>query len=209
MQPVPLGVAGELYTGGDGLARGYLGRPDLTAERFVPNPFVKDEGKRMKDETTAFILHPSSFILYKTGDLARYRPDGEIEYLGRIDAQVKVRGFRIELGEVEATLRLHPGVREGVVVAREDVPGEKRLVAYLVMRTEGRGLSEADSSVLSPQSSVLSTLRAFLKAKLPDYMVPAVFVTLEALPLTPNGKIDRKALPAPDTSRPEVEAAFV
>src|SRR5205085_5414139 len=114
-QPAPIGVPGELYVGGVGLARGYLGRPDLTAERFLPNPFVKDEGKRMKDETTAFILHPSSFILYKTGDLARYRPDGEIEYLGRIDHQVKIRGFRIELEEIEAVLAQHAAVRECVV----------------------------------------------------------------------------------------------
>src|SRR5205085_322951 len=139
LRPVPIGVPGELHLGGAGLARGYLGRPDLTAERFVPNPFVKDEGKRMKDETTAFILHPSSFILYKTGDLVRYRPDGQLEYLGRRDAQVKVRGFRIELGEVEAALARHPAVRDAVVVAREDAPGERRLVAYIVQGAGVRG----------------------------------------------------------------------
>src|SRR5205085_10613478 len=144
---VPIGVAGELYAGGAGLARGYLNRPDLTAERFVPNPFLKDEGKRMKDETTAFILHPSSFILYKTGDLARYRENGMIEYLGRIDAQVKIRGFRVAPSEIESDLSEHPNVQDDVVIPREDGPGGKRLVAYLVMSTEGRGLSEEACSV--------------------------------------------------------------
>src|SRR5205085_2098995 len=163
LQPVPIGIPGELYVGGAGLARGYLGRPDLTAERFIPNPFVKDEGGRRKDEAGSFILHPSSFILYKTGDRGRYLPNGDVEYLGRADHQVKVRGFRIELGEIEAALEGHPEVREAVVVAREDAPGDKRLVAYTVMRTEGRGLSAPDSSVLSPQSSVLSKLRSFLQ----------------------------------------------
>src|SRR6185369_1499963 len=132
MQPAPLGVPGELYIGGAGLARGYLGRPDLTAERFVPNPFLKDEGGTMKDEAGSFILHPSSFILYKTGDLVRYRLDGGVEFLGRIDHQVKVRGFRVELGEIEAVLAQHPAVRECAVLAREDVPGDRRLVAYVV-----------------------------------------------------------------------------
>ena len=146
--------------------------------------------------------------LYRTGDRARYRADGEIEYLGRIDQQVKIRGFRIELGEIEAVLRRHPFVREAVVLAREDVPGEKRLVAYVVMRTEGRGLSGTDSSVLSPQSSVLGELRGFLRTKLPDYMVPAAFVLLETLPLTPNGKIDRAALP-PASLRGDAPAASI
>src|SRR5205085_12596583 len=162
----------------------------------------------MKDEAGSFILHPSSFILYKTGDLARYRPDGQIELLGRIDQQVKLRGFRIELGEIEAVLRQHPAVRESVVLAREDAPGERRLVAYLVMRTEGLGLSAAESSVLSPQSSVLSELRAFLQERLPDYMFPSAFVVLDALPLTPNGKLDRRALPAPDATRSGQEMPF-
>src|SRR5205085_8627126 len=139
MQPEPIGVAGDLYIGGDGLARGYLNRPDLTAERFIPNPFLKDEGGRMKDEAGSFILHPSSFILYKTGDLARYRADGNLEFLGRRDDQVKLRGYRVELGEVAGALRQHASVRDAVAMVREDAPGDRRLVAYLVLRTEGRG----------------------------------------------------------------------
>jgi amino acid adenylation domain-containing protein len=166
-QPTPIGVAGELHIGGDGVARGYLNRPDLTAERFLPDPFVP--GGR----------------LYKTGDLARYLPSGDVEYLGRNDFQVKIRGFRVELGEIEARLADHPAVREAVVLAREDQPGLKRLVAYYT--------SAADQE---PASAPL--LRAHLLAALPEHMVPAAFVALPVLPLTPNGKIDRKALPAPD-----------
>ena len=180
MQPVPIGVTGELYIGGDGLARGYLNRPELTAQRFIPNPFSDKPGAR----------------LYKTGDLARYLPDGNIEYLGRIDHQVKIRGFRIEMGEIEAVLACHPAVRETVVIAREDVLGDKRLVAYLVPNQEE----------LAP---TISDLRCFLKEKLPDYMVPSTFVMLPALPLTPNGKVDRRALPAPDSSRKELQDKFV
>src|SRR5437868_9190849 len=170
MQPVPVGVPGELYISGMGLARGYLNRPDLTAERFVPNPFLKDEGGRRKDEAGSFILPPSSFILYKTGDLARYRPDGNIEFLGRLDQQVKLRGYRIELGEVEAALRRHSGVRDVAVQTREDTPGDARLVAYVVPSREqetgdkGQQGTVSDTAFLSPVTSHLSPeeLRAFL-----------------------------------------------
>ena len=180
LQPVPIGVSGELHIGGDGLARGYLNRPELTAEKFIPNPFSNEPNAR----------------LYKTGYLARYLPDGNIEYLNRIDNQVKLRGFRIELGEIEAVLIQHPKVREAVVIIREDQPGDKRLVAYLV---------------LTKAQEVIPTniLRQFLKEKLPDYMVPAAFVKLKAMPLTPNGKVDRRALPAPTQVGQESQEAFV
>ena len=170
LQPVPIGVAGELYIGGDGMARGYLHRPDLTAERFLPNPFGENPGTR----------------IYRTGDLARYRRNGNIEYLGRLDHQVKLRGFRIELGEIESVLSQHEGVKQTVVVAREDQPGNKQLVAYVV----------PTSTAPSP-----SDLRKFLQQTLPDFMVPAVFVNMDALPRTPNGKIDRRALPPPNLNR--------
>ncbi|MBG1264976.1 non-ribosomal peptide synthetase [Nostoc sp. WHI] len=175
LQPVPVNVPGELHIGGAGLARGYLNRPELTNEKFIPNPF----------DNSKFKIQNSK--LYKTGDLARYLPDGNIEYLGRIDNQVKIRGFRIELGEIEAVLSQHDDVQVSCVIAREDTPGEKQLVAYIVPQKE-----------VTPTVSVL---RQFLSSKLPRYMVPNAFVMLESLPLTPNGKVDRRALKAPsDTS---------
>jgi amino acid adenylation domain-containing protein/non-ribosomal peptide synthase protein (TIGR01720 family) len=179
LQPVPIGVPGELHIGGLGLARGYLNRPQLTKEKFIPNPFSNQPGAR----------------LYKTGDLARYRSDGNIEYLGRIDHQVKIRGFRIELQEIEAVLASYPEVQKTVVVVREDEPGNKRLIAYIVPVKE---------STVST-----SKLRQFVKQKLPNYMVPSFFVVLDTLPLTPNGKLDRRSLPIPDNSRPDIEETFV
>ena len=179
LQPVPVGVPGELHIGGGGLARGYLNRPELTAEKFIADPFSETPGER----------------LYKTGDLARCLPDGNIEYLGRMDYQVKIRGFRVELGEIEAVLRSHPAVREAVALIREERAGEKRLVAYV---------TAAEKS-----SSLASELRSFLKKKLPDYMLPSAFVFLDSFPLTVSGKIDRRALPSPDSVRPDLAAAYI
>ena len=164
---VPAGVPGELCLGGDGLARGYFGRPDRTAERFVPDSASSRPGLR----------------LYRTGDLVRRRADGAIEFLGRFDHQVKIRGFRIELGEIETALLRHPAVRHAVILAREDAPGDRRLVAYCVLR-DGTDLDAAG-------------LRAFLAQGLPDYMIPAAWVFLESLPLTSHGKVDRRSLPEP------------
>jgi amino acid adenylation domain-containing protein len=187
LQPVPIGTPGELVVGGVSLARGYLGRPELTAESFIPDSFSGERGAR----------------LYRTGDLVRYRPGGTVEYLGRIDHQVKVRGFRIELGEIESVLDRHAHVQDSVVVAREDVPGDRRIVAYLVP-------GEAVSSEIEKEADLTpGALRSFLRETLPEYMVPSAFVTLEGLPLSPSGKVDRDALPAPDRSRPEIERVYV
>ncbi|MBU7585508.1 MAG: non-ribosomal peptide synthase/polyketide synthase [Nostoc sp. TH1S01] len=178
-KPVPIGVGGEMYVGGAGVTNGYLNRLELTQQRFISDPFSKNPQAR----------------LYKTGDKARYLPNGELEYLGRIDNQVKIRGFRIELGEIEAALATHPDVWECVVVVREDEPGDKRLVAYVVPQAE--------------QSLTTAQLRRFLSSQLPSYMVPSAFVQLASLPLTANGKVDRRALPTPDSARPELEDVFV
>ena len=176
LNPLPVGIAGELHIGGIQLARGYLNRPELTAEKFIPNPFR--EGR-----------------LYKTGDLARYLPDGNIAFLGRMDSQVKIRGFRIELGEIETVLSHHPAIRDALVLVREDSPGNPRLTGYVI--------AKAGETVDIKQWSV------YLKQKLPEYMVPNAWVVLDAWPLTPNGKVDRKALPAPEGSRDTLENAYI
>ena len=256
-QPVPVGVPGELYIGGSGVGLGYLGKPELTAEKFVTDPFRAE----LAGKPSAPVARGEQGArLYKTGDLAHWREDGAIIYLGRIDNQVKVRGFRIELGEIEAALNAHPEVQESVVIAREDTPGERRLVAYIVgksgdeqsivearrsqekgMHTQGIEAAQAQGTDQTPTSVLLrgvqpesqdpqldafaslpdrasttdrvqadpglaARLRVHLKHKLPDYMVPAAFVPMTALPLTPNGKVDRRALPAPDYSRPVTAA---
>ena len=179
LRPVPVGVSGELYIGGVSLARGYVNLPGLTAEKFIPDPFSSEPGRR----------------LYKTGDLARYLPDGNIQYLGRGDYQVKIRGFRIELGEIEAALAQHSSVAQAVVTVHEGAHGERRLISYVVVQ---------------PQCAPTAVeLRTFLKDKLPEHMVPAVFLMLDSFPLTHNGKVDRRALPAPTDTRPELGRAFV
>lgn len=178
MRPVPIGVTGELYIGGVSLARGYQQQPALTAECFVPHPYSTDPGTR----------------LYRTGDLARFWPDGTIEYRGRTDFQVKVRGFRIELAEIETALQQYPDIQESVVLAREDTPGEKRLVAYIVTSNH--------------TSISISQVRKHLQEHLPEYMIPAVFVAMGTLPTTLNGKLDRAALPPPDSSRPDLDEVF-
>ncbi len=177
LQPVPVGVLGDLYIGGAGLAAGYLHQPELTGEKFIPSPFADNPEVK----------------LYKTGDVARYRPNGTLEYIGRVDNQLKIRGFRIELGEIESVLAKSPQVRQGVVIAREDIPGDTRLVAYVVLHPQAE-----------PNSS---QWRQILKQQLPDYMIPTAFVVLDSLPLTPNGKIDRKALPASDRQGEEAHIA--
>jgi amino acid adenylation domain-containing protein len=180
LEPVPVGVPGELYIGGAGLARGYLNRPELTAERFIADPFSDEPGAR----------------LYKTGDQARYLSNGSIEFLRRFDQQVKLRGYRVELGEIEIVLNQHPAIQESIVLVHEEVSGDKRLVAYLLPSA-------------SEQRPPVSELRSYLKAKLPEYMVPSAFVLMEVWPLTPNGKIDRHALPVPDGARPTMDSSYV
>jgi amino acid adenylation domain-containing protein len=178
LQPMPVGVPGELHIAGIGLARGYVNRPDLTAEKFIPDPYAREPGGRM----------------YKSGDLARYRADGSLEYIGRIDHQVKIRGFRIELGEIESTLNQHPEIKESAVIVREDSPGDQRLVAYIVA---------------AASDPAIAAVRSFLTTRLPNYMVPAAFVTMESLPLGPSGKLDRQALPTPDSASLGLSAEFV
>ncbi len=178
-QPVPIGIPGELYIGGDGVVRGYLNRPELTAERFLPDPFS----------------HQPDAKMYRTGDLARWLPDGCIEFLGRADFQVKIRGYRIELGEIETLLNQHPAIREAVVIAREDTPGDKRLVAYYIPH--------------AGQQPTTDELRQHLRQTLPDFMIPSHFVPMSAFPLTPNKKTDRKALPAPDQVLQQKTADFI
>lgn len=178
LQPVPTGVHGELYVSGDGLSRQYLNRPGLTAEKFIPNPFSPEPGARM----------------YKTGDKVRFLSDGTIEFLERYDHQVKIRGYRIELGEIETTLAQHPQIKDAVVLCREDVPGDKRLVAYTVVENK--------------ESFKITALRQYLKERLPAYMTPAAFVFLDALPLTSNGKINRDKLPEPEFQRPDSRNAL-
>ncbi|HEX2962083.1 MAG TPA: amino acid adenylation domain-containing protein, partial [Ignavibacteriales bacterium] len=181
LEPLAPGLTGELYVGGKGLARGYLKRPDVTAEKFIPDPFSKIPGQR----------------LYKTGDMARFLPDGNVEFLGRMDNQIKLRGLRVELGEIETAVSEFDNVRDSVVIAREDTPGDKKIVAYIVTRD--------GNTIPAPE------LKHFLADRLPEYMIPSAFVMLEKLPVTPNGKVDRRALPAPDVNEimKEMESNYV
>ena len=180
LEPVPIGLAGELYVGGAGVTRGYLNRSQLTATRFLPDPFIDDMLKTR---------------MYRTGDLAYMLSCGDLVYLGRIDDQVKIRGHRIELGEIQSVLVHHANVSEAIILAQEDIPGQKRLAAYVVAAGE--------------QRPTVTELRRALQTQLPDYMIPATFVFLDELPLTPNGKVDRKALPSPSVKRPELERTYV
>jgi acyl carrier protein len=179
MEPVPFGVAGDLYIGGNNVARGYLNRAELTAEKFIPDAFSRSAGAR----------------LYATGDVARYLANGQLEFLGRKDQQVKVRGFRIELGEIETALREHEDVREAVVTSYVDTQGDTRLAAYIVPARE--------------QALTRTELHAFLKEKLPEYMLPHLYLFLDKLPLTPHGKVDRQALPQPEGAERELDVPFV
>jgi amino acid adenylation domain-containing protein len=229
LQPVPIGVSGELHIGGDGLAVGYHNRPELTASKFIPNPFENSQFKssatprRSQTQGNAHQEGQKS-KLYKTGDLARYLGDGNIEFLGRIDHQVKIRGYRIETGEIEATLTQHPSVKQTVVVAREDNSGAQGLVAYIVPENESSLISNPELSntqINSRQNlfnqqqestqdaSLIPQIRQFLKQKLPEYMIPAAFILLDAFPLTLNGKIDRRALPVPDTVPVALSTTYV
>jgi acyl-coenzyme A synthetase/AMP-(fatty) acid ligase/acyl carrier protein len=178
LQPAPIGAPGELHIGGLLLARGYFDRPDATAERFAPNPYSLKPGAR----------------IYKTGDMARYLPDSNIEFLGRNDNQVKIRGFRVELNEIESALSRHPFLRDVAVIAREHSRGEKRVLAYVVAAPD--------------HNPTTGELRSFLREELPEYMMPSAFISMDALPLTPNGKVDRAALPAPDGVRPTLEVDY-
>ncbi len=201
LQPVPIGVPGELHIGGVQIARGYLNRPELTEQKFIPNPFQDVKFGIHTSDANLLELKEKSQRLYKTGDLVRYLPDGNIEYLRRLDYQVKIRGFRIELGEIENVISQHPMVRETIVIARGDRLEDQQLVAYIVFQQQVR---EQNQETLS-----LSNLRDVLKDKLPDYMLPGAYVVLNTLPLTPNGKVNRRSLPAPDKSRPQLGSTFV
>jgi hypothetical protein len=185
MLPVPVGVVGELYVGGATVSRGYLGRPELTAEKFLPDAYGGEPGSRM----------------YRTGDVARWAPDGNVEFLGRIDHQVKIRGYRVEVEEIETVLEDHPAVRSAVVEARPDGTGELRLACYLVWKDGGESANGGDPA---DEAVGIGGLRTWARERLPDYMVPVAWIELDELPRTPQGKVDRKALPDPvwgETSR--------